>query len=70
MFSGACKQLPGLSLHTEELNDEEFQRLENYLIESAYNSKEVYNVRSRLHGCVSFGTSPTSILCLADDHTG
>ena len=68
MFSGACKQLPGLSLHTEDLNDEEFQRLENYLIESAYNSKEVYNVRARLHGCVLSCTTATSLLYLSDDH--
>ena len=44
LFSGTCKQLPGLSLLTSELSDDEFEFLRNYLIENAYNSKEVYNV--------------------------
>jgi hypothetical protein len=44
LFSGVCKQLPGLSLSSGELSDDEFEFLRNYLIESAYTSKEVYNV--------------------------
>ncbi len=47
VISGACKQLPGLNLSSGELTDEEFEFLRQYLIESAYTSKEVYNVRSK-----------------------
>ena len=42
--SGVCKQLPGISLQTGELNEEEFQCLRDYLIKKAYAKDEVYNV--------------------------
>ncbi|CAF3334252.1 unnamed protein product [Rotaria sp. Silwood2] len=41
--SGTCKQLPGLSLASGELSDDEFNFLLNYLMETAYAAKEVYN---------------------------
>ena len=43
-FSGACKEIPGVSLSNSELSDDEFDFLRNYLLESAYTTKEVYNV--------------------------
>ena len=43
-FSGVCKQLPGVSLASGDISDEDFYFLRNYLLESAYTSKEVYNV--------------------------
>jgi hypothetical protein len=46
LFSGACKQLPGLSLSSGELSDDEFNLLRNYLMQSAYTAKEVFNVSS------------------------
>jgi hypothetical protein len=44
IFSGTCKELPGVSLLSGELSDDEFDFLCNYLLESAYTTKEVYNV--------------------------
>ncbi len=46
LFSGTCKQLPGLNLSSGELSDDEFNLLRNYLMESAYTAKEVFNVSS------------------------
>lgn len=44
VISGVCKQLPGVSLASGDISDEGFHFLRNYLLESAYTTKEVYNV--------------------------
>ncbi|UJR31882.1 hypothetical protein I4U23_019356 [Adineta vaga] len=41
--NGACKQLPGVNLSNGELSDDDFKFLQNYLMESAYTDKEVFN---------------------------
>jgi hypothetical protein len=44
VFSGACKDIPGVNLLRGDLSDDEFDFLRNYLMETAYTTKEVYNV--------------------------
>ncbi|CAF4069048.1 unnamed protein product, partial [Rotaria magnacalcarata] len=41
--NGVCKQLPGFSLTSGDLTDDEFKYLLDYLKETAYTEKEVYN---------------------------
>ncbi|CAF0878057.1 unnamed protein product [Adineta ricciae] len=41
--NGTCKQLSGVSLKSSELSNDDFHFLQNYLMESAYTDKEVFN---------------------------